>query len=421
MKGSEEMSFSSNTIRRDEPQMDQLLSWLASYGKTKDNGVTRLLYSKEWLDAQLALKTRMESNGLKAYFDDAGNLFGRIEGTEDGSKTILTGSHVDSVVNGGRFDGAYGICASLLAVSQLLSIHGPPKKSIEVVSLCEEEGSRFPLTFWGSGNIAGVHDLNHTPHIQDANGISLEAAMNEAGFGKGKHPHPYRKDLECFLELHIEQGNVLERSNHTIGLVTDIVGQRRYTVALHGESNHAGTTPMQNRRDALAAASKCIHYMTETAKKTDPLLVATAGKMNVMPNVPNVIAERAEFTVDIRHHSEELLETFSSELFAAFDCFAENAHVEINVSQWTNVKPVPLNSELKQRFAEEANTLNISYQEMVSGAGHDSQVFGTYCPTMLVFVPSHNGISHSPLEWTKKEDLVSGCNLLASVLYQLAY
>ncbi|MGG3642623.1 M20 family metallo-hydrolase [Bacillus gobiensis] len=415
------MSFSSDTLRGDKPQLDQLLSWLASYGKTKDNGVTRLLYSKEWQDAQLALYELMESYGLKAYFDDAGNLFGRIEGTEDSQATILTGSHVDSVVNGGRFDGAFGIVASLQAVSQLLSDHGPPKKTIEVVSLCEEEGSRFPLTFWGSGNITGVHDLKKTPPVRDAEGVGLEAAMHEAGFGKRMHPDPYRTDITCFLELHIEQGNVLERSGNSIGLVTDIVGQKRYTVTIKGASNHAGTTPMQNREDALAAASECIYYMTKEAKKTDPHLVATAGKMSVKPNVPNVIAESAEFTVDIRHHNEDLLEKFSHDLFAAFERISNQSEVKMAVSQWTNVKPVPLNADLKKLFAEEADALNISYQEMTSGAGHDSQVFGTYCPTMLVFVPSHKGISHSPLEWTNNEDLTSGCKLLTSAIYQLAY
>lgn len=415
------MSFSSDTVRGDEPQLDQLLSWLASFGKTKDSGVTRLLYSKEWLEAQLALQKLMESHGFQAYFDDTGNLFGRIEGTEDRNKTILTGSHVDTVVNGGRFDGAYGIVASLHAVSRLFSDHGPPKKTIEVVSLSEEEGSRFPLTFWGSGNITGVYDLKKTPQVRDSEGVGLEAAMQKSGFGKGMYPHPHRNDIACFLELHIEQGNVLERSEKSIGLVTDIVGQRRYTVTIKGESNHVGTTPMQNRSDALAAASECIYYMTKKAIKTDPLLVATAGKISVTPNVPNVIAEWAEFTVDIRHYNEDILDKFSRDLFAGFKRISDGARVKITDSQWTNVKPVPLNSKLKQLFADEAKALDINFQEMISGAGHDSQVFGTHCPTMLVFVPSHKGISHSPLEWTKNEDLTSGCRLLTSALYQLAY
>ncbi len=246
--------------------IEDMINWLASFGESGEGGVTRLLYSKPWLSAQQSLKEKMEDWGIEPYFDDAGNLFGRIEGTENRTKAILTGSHIDTVINGGKFDGAYGILASLLSAKHLLDTYGRPKTSIEVVSLCEEEGSRFPLTFWGSGNLTGLFDCQKTPAVHDRDGVSIEQAMKDCGFGKRRYRRPFRRDVKCFIELHIEQGSILEESGRQIGIVTDIVGQRRFTVMVKGESNHAGTTPMNARKDAVAVSALCISYLTNKAK-----------------------------------------------------------------------------------------------------------------------------------------------------------
>jgi allantoate deiminase len=196
--------------------IESLIEWLAQFGKTEEGGVTRLLYSNVWQKAQQALQQKMALAGLTAYCDSVGNLFGRITGTEKPNEVILTGSHIDTVVQGGKYDGAYGVLASLLAVQRLLSTYGPPKKTLEVVSLCEEEGSRFPLTFWGSKNIVGEYDLSDIEGVRDADDILFQDAMREAGFPLEYYQSLKRSDIVHFVEVHIEQGPILEKKNNKL-------------------------------------------------------------------------------------------------------------------------------------------------------------------------------------------------------------
>lgn len=400
----------------------EMIEWLAAFGKTENGGVTRPLYSQAWQEAQSALKNKMENLQLHTYFDNVGNLFGKLQGSDKDSKSILVGSHIDTVVNGGKYDGAYGIIAGLLAVSTLLKKYGLPRKTIEIVSLCEEEGSRFPLTFWGSRNINGIYSLENVKELKDEQGISFMQAMENAGFDPKKYASPpIRHDIERFIELHIEQGMVLENSQNEIGVVTHIVGQRRYTVKISGESNHAGTTPMVYRKDAVTISAHLICYLTRRAKEIDPNLVATVGKLNVKPNVPNVVAGNVEFSLDVRHHREEVLSRYCDDIFAEFQCVSHSLDCDISVSQWMDVKPAPMDAEMNELIRDIATEKNIRFLNMISGAGHDAQVFATACPTALLFVPSKNGISHSPKEFTSIEDLQIGIELLAELLYHLAY
>jgi allantoate deiminase len=402
-------------------QVEAAIEWLASIGKTESGGVTRLLYSPAWLEAQLALKNMMDQTKLQTYFDSVGNLFGRLPGTKGEKQTILTGSHIDTVVEGGKYDGAYGIIASLIATLRLFHKYGYPQKTIEVVSLCEEEGSRFPLTFWGSRNISGAYSLERVKDIKDGNGISFLDAMKQAGFDPELYTSPVREDIEKFVEIHIEQGMILERNHNQIGIVTHIVGQRRFTIRVIGESNHAGTTPMLFRKDAVYIASNLISFLTEKAKGMDSALVATVGRLNVKPNVPNVVAGEVEFSLDIRHHKEETIDQFCNETFKEFKRISDDLNVTVEMAQWMDVKPVKMDEEMCKWASDMAEKKQFRYQQMVSGAGHDAQVFGGICSTALLFVPSKSGISHSPQEYTSLEDLELGIELLTDILYKLAY
>ncbi len=398
-----------------------MIEWLAAYGKTERGGVTRLLYSEEWLKAQQALKTKMDSVGFVTYFDRVGNLFGRLEGQEQPQSTILTGSHIDTVVEGGKYDGAYGVMASFLATKRLFELYGRPKKTIEIVSFCEEEGSRFPITFWGSRNVKGVYCLDDVEKMQDSEGVLFTQAMKDAGFDPLLYSSPARTDIEAFVEIHIEQGMVLEKNQNSLGIVSHIVGQRRFTITIIGESNHAGTTPMEYRKDALYMAAQFISFVTKKAKMMDKDLVATVGKMLVSPNVPNVIANKVTFSLDIRHYKEELLDLFCSEIFGHLNQKGKNAALEIDVMQWMDVKPVAMDEKMNAIVTEIAYENAISHQSIISGAGHDAQVLGSFCPTCLLFVPSKDGISHSPNEFTYTEDLEKGIEVLSELLYKLAY
>ncbi|UOQ50538.1 allantoate deiminase [Gracilibacillus caseinilyticus] len=401
--------------------VEALVHWISSFGMSETGGTNRLLYSQAWKDAQNALKELMETNGLITSFDSIGNLFGKLKGTSDNQNVILTGSHIDTVIEGGKYDGAYGIVASFLATQILYQKYGLPKKTIEVVSLCEEEGSRFPLTFWGSGSITGKYSLTDAQQIADANGVLFTTAMKNAGFDPLTYQSPHRTDIDAFIEMHIEQGIVLEQSKQSLGIVDHIVGQRRFTVQITGESNHAGTTPMPFRKDALCLASRYIHYLTETAKRVDPDLVVTVGKLQVKPNVPNVIAGEAEFSLDVRHYNDSVLDQFCTEFRSYFLSSAEELGMYISMEPWMEVKPVSMDPKLTLLSKKTAIANNISYRSLASGAGHDAQVFGEYCPTALLFVPSDKGISHSPKECTKKEDLENGVRILVDYLYELAY
>jgi len=401
-----------------------LLDELALCGAERDGGVTRLLYTPSWMEAQRLLERRMAEAGLAVRYDCVGNLFGRLDGRGPENGVVLTGSHIDTVRKGGKYDGAYGIAASLTAVKFLREKFGPPLRPIEVVSFCEEEGSRFPLAYWGSGNVTGEFTPEQADLIIDAHGVTMREAMEACGFGRtdaAEPPSAMRTDIIAFVEAHIEQGMTLERYGERIGIVETIAGQRRYIVSVSGETNHAGTTPMGLRRDAMAGAAEMIHFLERAAQKAGDPLVATVGSITNAPNVPNVISGMVEFTLDIRHMSETLLTGFCDTVLSTFRSIAERRGLELQVRSVLHTRPVPMDSVLAGRLERICASRNIPYRRMMSGAGHDAQMFGAVCPSVMLFVPSRGGISHSPDEHTSPEDLALGTAVLTELLYELAY
>lgn len=386
----------------------EAVEWLAGFGADSSGGVTRLLYDRGWLSAQEALAGRMEEAGLEVFFDDCGNLFGRLEGERSHAGTLLTGSHVDTVKSGGKYDGSYGILAGIIALHYLRERFGTPKVALEVVSLCEEEGSRFPLTYWGSGNMTGKYSLERVPDVRDAGGTGLEQAMRAAGFGQGKHRPPLRRDLAGFIELHIEQSPLLEREGRTIGIVRHIAGQRRYTVRVSGMANHAGTTPMNYRQDALAGACAMIRELEAAAREEGGQFVATTGLLNVAPNLSNVIPALATFTVDVRDADADTLDRFCAWFRRRFEAIAESRRLQLQIEEWMNEQPVAMHVPYQETIRGICEEYRYSYRFMNSGAGHDAQLFQKVCPSAIVFVPSKDGISHSPREHSDFGDLADG-------------
>lgn len=401
--------------------MAEAIEWLASFGGDPDGGVTRTLYSQDWKDAQQALKGWMDALGLAAYYDGIGNLFGRLSSNDPNAKTILVGSHVDTVESGGKYDGAYGILAAILALSKLHQKYGKPKVNLEVVSLCEEEGSRFPLACWGSGMVTGAYTFLDIKDVRDSDGVEFITAMNAAGFGLTDQEYQARDDLQAFIELHIEQGPTLEKLEKQIGIVQSIVGQKRYRITVKGETNHAGTTWMKWRKDPLHGAVNMIHHLYELCKEYDEELVTTVGQLFVTPNVPNVIPGEVEFTVDARHPRESMLNDFCERFANRFIKIVEEMGLGLTLNKWHEIEPVPMNTSLNEKLQEICVKNNISYQVMNSGAGHDSQLFARICPAAILFVPSKSGISHSPFEYTSIGDLETGLQVLTQLLHQLAY
>lgn len=394
---------------------------LSGIGSDPTGGMTRLLYSDSWLEAQNAVKNKLEEIGMETHFDEIGNLFGRMEGSKYPDETIMSGSHIDTVINGGNLDGQFGVIAAYVAMAYLKETYGQPLRSMEVISMAEEEGSRFPTVFWGSKNFVNEAKIEDVESISDFEGIKFVDAMRQAGFDFKKGEQKRREDIRAFVELHIEQGNVLENEELQIGVVNSIAGQRRYTIVLKGQANHAGTTPMGYRRDAVYAFSRICSESIEKARAIGDPLVLTFGKVEPKPNTVNVVPGEVLFTIDCRHTDSDVLIGFTQKLEQRINEIATEMDIEATIDLWMDEAPVPMDANIVAILEEAAKKANMKYRVMHSGAGHDSQIIAPHYPTAMIFVPSIGGISHNPAEATKLEDLVEGVKMMASALYELAY
>ncbi len=413
--------MNNSRVQASTQKLLELLEELGAY-TASGPGATRLLYTKEWRQAQIFLQQKMVGFGLKVTTDKVGNVYGRLCGRSPEEKVILTGSHIDTVVNGGKYDGAYGIAAAMVALQDLQMNYGQPKRTLEVVSFCEEEGSRFPLAYWGSGHVTERYDGSEAATCKDADGISLQAAMEEFSFLQGvTEGNGARNDIGAFVELHIEQGIILEKTDTQIGVVQGIVGQRRYMVKVSGVANHAGTTPMLMRQDALASAVEMLYVLEGAARLAGEPLVATSGKLEVHPNTPNVIPGEVLFTLDIRHIEEKELECFCVKLFSQYYEITAERGVTLAVTPVLHTLPALMDTKLSTAMENICRQQGKTYRTMVSGAGHDAQLFAPRCPTAMIFVPSRAGISHSPEEYTSPKQLAAGLEVLTAMLYELAY
>jgi allantoate deiminase len=400
------------------------LTELSSYGADAEGGVTRLLYTDPWLQAQRAIVSKMQQLGLEAGFDAVGNVFGTLPGSQPSAKPILTGSHIDTVKNGGKYDGAFGVVASMMALGYLKAAYGTPKRTLEAVSFCEEEGSRFPLAYWGSGHVTGARSLLLAAEIADQDGVTLLEAMRQAGFDAAANGQQYpakREFIGGYIEIHIEQGSILTYKKKQIGIVTAIVGQIRLTIQVTGSSNHAGTTPMRMRKDALAGAAEMVAITEQMALEAGEPLVATVGRLEVKRGTSNVVPGEVEFTLDIRHTDEPEMRTFCVRLLTKLEEIAMRRGLTIEMVQNLHAPPVAMQESFSNEIEAACEAGGFQHMRLPSGAGHDAQLFGPICPTAMIFVPSVGGISHSPEEFTEAGDLIAGFHTLVHVLYQYGY
>src|SRR6266496_2640634 len=288
------------TVHIDEVLLRRYLDDLYAIGAELGGGCYRPLYGESWAAACERVQQWMKDAGLAVRRDAVGNLWGRLAGSAGGN-AVVTGSHVDTVRHGGRLDGALGIVAGLAAVRALAAAYGKPKRPLEVLVVCEEEGSRFATNFWGSRAIVGAIEPDEARRVTDADGVSLAQAMRERGLDPANVPSSAREDLEAFVELHVEQGAVLEASGAALGIVSAIAGAAHLEITVTGRPDHAGTTPMDLRRDALAGSAAMVQAVESIAAAFGRPAVATVGKLRVEPDQINVVPGRVVFTVDLRH------------------------------------------------------------------------------------------------------------------------
>lgn len=394
---------------------------LAAHGKHGETGVWRTLYSPAWLDAQRLVEAWMHDAGLAARWDAVGNVWGRVEGSE-ASSSVVTGSHVDTQTPGGMYDGALGIVGGLTAVEALVAAHGKPKRSIEVVSLAEEESSRFPATqFWGSRAIAGLISPEVMSQVVSFDGEPIADVMRSVGLDPDRIPEARRDDIGAFVELHIEQGPILEQVGLPVGIVTSITGLRHYRVIVDGTANHAGAFPMDLRRDPMAAAAEVISGVIDTAHRMGRPAVTTVGRIEVEPNFPAIIPDRVAFMVDARHPDPGQRALLYRRHEGLMREVADRRGVEINWEVVAEHLPQPMSPRLVDLFDRVATELGIPHLQMASGAVHDTQRMARQADGFMVFVQSRDGRSHTPEEHSEIGHIVDGVRVLAGGLDALAY
>ncbi|BCW73505.1 Zn-dependent hydrolase [Arthrobacter sp. NicSoilB8] len=408
------------TLEDFEEDAGRMLDELYAIGAQSDGGTYRSLYDASWVEARELIKGWMAERGLEVRIDPVGNIIGRLQGTTD-APIVATGSHMDTVRNGGRLDGAYGVVGSILAVGSLGRKLGKPARTLEVIVLCEEEGSRFTNHYWGSRSIVGETTLREAEESLDKTGVSLASAMQELGLDPREISSAKRNDIGYFVELHVEQGGILENEGLDLALVTAITGITRWDVTVTGEANHAGTTPMNLRRDALAGVAQMISDVENAAKEAGPPAVATVGRLSVTPDQINVVPGQVRFTVELRTPDRIQQLATQSVIERSLAATAAKRDLGIELKLQHDHEPVLMNVEVMDAIKETLNDGGVPYRPLSSGAGHDTQLFSQIAKVGMIFTSSKGGLSHTPLEDTDPRALGEGVSILAGTLLRLAY
>jgi beta-ureidopropionase / N-carbamoyl-L-amino-acid hydrolase len=392
-----------------------------------DHGsVTRLVFSIKELRGRQFLIHLMRQAGLQIHIDRIGNIFGRLDGSNPKAPAVLVGSHLDTVLHGGKFDGTMGVIGALEAVRALKEQKVMLRSPVEVVCFVGEESSRFGYSTLGSSLVAGeVHGADLS-NAADAQGTRLEDILSSLGIYRS-NLRSMRRDpasVKAYLELHIEQGPILEAKKKPIGVVTSIAAPTRFRVVFTGQADHSGTTPMEMRKDALVAASELVVAVEKISRRYSRMekgrVVGTVGAMKIEPGVINAIPGKAELSVDIRSITASAKNRVVRLVQAKIREIARRRHVRIEILPIREENPVPLDKRLVHLLKECCETKGIAYEVMPSGAGHDAMQMAKITPSGMLFIPSRRGISHSPLEWSDPEDICLGTQLLLDSIVRVA-
>ena len=364
--------------------------------------ITRRFLTSPMHAVHAYLRARMEALGMTVEVDAVGNLRGLWQPLDTTSKRLVLGSHIDTVPDAGAFDGVLGVTLALEWVGLAQDLGLP--LAIEVIAFSEEEGVRYGVPFLGSRAVAGRFDPGLLS-LTDPQGVSVEAAIREFGLDPCRIPEAeLHSSAIAFVEIHIEQGPVLEAESLSVAAVTALVGQTRLSLAFSGHANHAGTTPMHLRHDALAAAAEWIAAVEALAKRVDGL-VATVGKITVEPNAGNVVPGVARVSLDVRHAHDAIRRSAVEELLAKADAIANRRSIAIARTDQLDQPAVPMDERMTVFLSDAIQAAGFPIKTMPSGAGHDAMVMATRVPTAMLFLRSPGGISHHPDEAVLQEDV----------------
>ena len=394
---------------------------LAQHGAHSGTGVWRTVYSPEWVAATDLYAKWCREAGLAVRRDAVGNVWGRLEGSEGGG-AIVSGSHIDTQRPGGRYDGALGAIAALTAIEALARRYGRPRRTLEALALCEEEGSRFPTAnFWGSRAITGVVGPGDAAATVGYGGETMSEAMRAIGLPPERIGEAVRRDIDSFIELHIEQGPVLEHADLPVAVVTGITGLRHYEVELTGIANHAGAFPMDLRRDPMAGFAEIVATLIGVAERIGRPAVTTVGRVFVEPNGASIIPARVRFTVDARHPNLAAYRSLCAQHERSMIEIAERRGLGLSFRTTADHQPCPSDGGLVEAIGAAAERLGVPCHSMASGAGHDAQQIAKVAKVAMIFVRSKDGRSHTPEEFSSLPDIVAGIRVLAETLRAAAY
>ncbi len=381
---------------------------LAVIGAVPGGGVSRIAFSDEDIAARQQVNTWMQAVGMSTRIDAAGNLIGRYEGLNPHLPALATGSHIDTVTRGGKYDGCLGVLAGIELVETLWEHQHRLQHPIEVIVFTDEES-----TVVGSKAMAGQIPPN-APNPILKNQLPLSDCLQKIG---GDWPEIHRAkrnatEIAAFIELHVEQGGLLEQQNCTIGIVTGIVGQYRYRLTIDGQANHAGSTPMTDRQDALVAAAQVILAVQQTVQQFSSEAVGTVGYLSNHPNVTNTISGRVELSIDLRDLDAGVLRQVIDSLQRQFDRIAHTTHTRFTLEETLHIAPTIAAPPILETLEHICDRLQISHIRLPSRAGHDAQEIGRMTQMGMIFVPSRGGISHDHTEYTAPEACIQGAIVL---------
>lgn len=402
-------------IKANPARMEERIKTLSQYGANPEGGVSRVAYSDADIAGRKYVMELMKNAGLEVSIDAAGNLIGKRKGKNNKLPTIAFGSHIDSVPGGGNYDGDVGSIGAIECIELMKEHNIMTDHPLEVIIFQNEEGGLV-----GSEAISGIL-TDEELSLVSISGKTLRQGMIDIGGDPTRYHEAARMkgDFKAFLELHIEQGGFLDQEGINIGVVEGIVGIKQWMVTFQGKANHAGTTPMDQRQDAMLAAAKFVVATNQIARSIPGRQVATNGKIKAEPGAPNVIPGKVEMTLEIRDLDFEKMLSLFEKIKTAANEISEETGVSINYSPLNEDIPAVTDKRIQDMIAASAKELGLTYKYMPSGAGHDTQDMARIAPTGMVFVPSKDGISHSPKEFTSEQDMANGASVLLQTILKL--
>ena len=394
-------------------RLNRRLEELSQIGRRPDGGVCRLAFSDADLLGRNYVASALSELGLEVRIDAVGNLFGILKGTSD-QKAVMCGSHTDTVATGGRYDGALGVLAALECIERMVEEGFSPAQSVVIASFVNEEGVRFMPDMMGSLYHSGSLTLEDVLGATDKDGVSIGAELNRLSYSGQDALNDL--DITAFVELHIEQGPVLEDAHIPIGIVSGVQGLSWQEVTVSGKSNHAGTTPMDRRLDAGVVANQLIHGIHALPLAMDGLRL-TVGSVAYHPSLINVIPNKVTFTIDLRHPNPTQLEQAERLVQAILQA---PQPCRVTSKPLARVDPCSFAPNVVEAAQKAAKSAGYSFTTMISGACHDAQILQSYYPSGMIFIPSKDGVSHDVSEYSSTHDIAAGANVLLGALLELS-